>query len=279
MDSQRNPHVLIDARMTDHPKLVELSSDGARWAWLRALCEAKLQRPSGRFASRRVLEHVLGSYAEWIGELVDAGLLEEAPLLCDRCAEAVGDVVPGTVVVHDWSLHQERRRHAEAQARYRERSDGGSSQRDHARITQPSPKHHQKITRSSREHHTTITQRSQHDHAEITSSRAGARPLQSQSHSVVPVVRNDDVVVVNELPRGGESSPSRARTREAWATPCPACGAQVDEPCSGVRPVRNGQPWERWAVHRERFDGRLKSWSIVRRAPPPPNAAPGGGLS
>lgn len=34
---------------------------------------------------------------------------------------------------------------------------------------------------------------------------------------------------------------------------CPACGATAGEACRGVRPMRNGRPWERTSCHQERW--------------------------
>lgn len=241
MDSQRNPHVLVDARMTSHPKLVELSSDGARWAWLMVLCEAKLQRPAGRFASRRVLEHVLGSYAQWVGELVDAGLLEEAPLLCDRCAEVAGDAPHGTIIVHDWVLHQERRRQTERQARWRRRPSTTPS------TTPSTPSSTGPSTRASTSASTPPS----------TPTRAGARPLQSQSqsqsdHDSDSAAAAAAVESFRGSTRTGGSQP-RARARE---DPPPAWHDAKARLAEQPRPA--------------------KRWSILRHPPPAEVAAAGG---
>lgn len=73
----------------DHPKLLALGSDGARWAWLVVLSAAKRQSPEGRFASVEHLRHCLGAYAGHAEELVDAALLDRLP--------------SGSLEVHDWT--------------------------------------------------------------------------------------------------------------------------------------------------------------------------------
>lgn len=93
-DAQRDPHVLISARASEHPKIIELPSDKARWGWVVLMGKAKLQRPPGRFASMRVLEAVLGEYRRFIADYLTVGILE-------RDGEAVA--------VHDWDAHQRSR--------------------------------------------------------------------------------------------------------------------------------------------------------------------------
>jgi hypothetical protein len=52
--------------------------------------------------------------------LIDAGILEEAPRLCQRCLVSFHGVPDGTLVVHDWDEFQINTG-AERQKRYRER--------------------------------------------------------------------------------------------------------------------------------------------------------------
>jgi hypothetical protein len=93
----------------DHPKLLGLRSDEARWAWLVVLSAAKRQDPEGGFASLDHVRHKLGSYAQHADELLEVGLL-------DRLAT-------GSIVVHDWSDWQLDRQgrfgQLDRQARYR----------------------------------------------------------------------------------------------------------------------------------------------------------------
>lgn len=93
-DAQRDPHVLISARADEHPKIIELPSDKARWGWIVLMGKAKLQRPPGRFASMRVLEAVLGEYRRFIPDYLKVGILEPEG---------------SAVAVHDWQVHQRSR--------------------------------------------------------------------------------------------------------------------------------------------------------------------------
>lgn len=113
-DAERDPSVLVSARLADHPKLLHLPSDAARWGWMVVLGRAKLRRPAGEFPSRTVLAHDLGRYARFIPDYLTVGLLEDRG---------------GLLVVHDWPKHQGRRSEepltgAERTARWRD------SQRD-----------------------------------------------------------------------------------------------------------------------------------------------------
>lgn len=93
-DAERDPQVLVSARIADHEKLIHLPSDAARWGWIVVLGRAKLRRPAGRFPSRSVLAHDLGRYARFVDDYLRVGLLEDRD---------------GCLVVHDWSKHQGRR--------------------------------------------------------------------------------------------------------------------------------------------------------------------------
>lgn len=77
-----------------------------------------------------------------------------------------------------------------------------------------------------------------------------------------------------------------ADERTVLVVGCPECLSLVGQPCKGVRPERNGEPWSRWAVHRTRWegfqaglvpeqepdDGRLdlEAWLLVKRRIPTP---------
>lgn len=108
--SERDPHVLVSARASEHPKIIDLPSDKARWGWLVMLGKAKLQRPDGRFASLRVLDSVLGEYRRYIDDYLKGGILENVGHLCDECARWLPQIDrrPGEIVVHDWDKNQSR---------------------------------------------------------------------------------------------------------------------------------------------------------------------------
>lgn len=104
---RRDPYVAVDATIRKNHKLAALSSDAARLGWIYVgLGEAKLQRPSGKFATRAHWDEVAGRFARYLREYIAVGLLEESPTLCDRCRETWGDVPAGTLIVHDWHRHQ-----------------------------------------------------------------------------------------------------------------------------------------------------------------------------
>lgn len=104
---RRDPYVAVDATIRKNHKLAALSSDAARLGWIYVgLGEAKLQRPSGKFATRAHWDEVAGRFARYLREYIAVGLLEEAPRLCDRCRATWGDTPGGTLIVHDWHRHQ-----------------------------------------------------------------------------------------------------------------------------------------------------------------------------
>lgn len=70
----------LAVRTIRDPKIVTLSSDAARWAFIAILVAAKEQSPQGQFASEQHLRGVISpSVADHIVELVEAGLLEVDP--------------------------------------------------------------------------------------------------------------------------------------------------------------------------------------------------------
>ena len=71
-----------------------------------------------------------------------------------------------------------------------------------------------------------------------------------------------EVEVGNGTERKGTDSSERrtADERTALVVACPVCQVPTGEPCQGVRATRNGEAWQRWAVHRER-------WEMSRHAP------------
>jgi len=54
----------------------------------------------------------------------------------------------------------------------------------------------------------------------------------------------------------GARAPERlsASERQVLIVACSECGASAGDPCRGVRATRNGDPWQRWAVHRPRWE-------------------------
>lgn len=101
-------------------KHADLPNDTARWGWVVVLGLAKLLRPAGQFASRQHWRQVVGRFARYLDDYIRVGLLEEAPDLCDDCRSTrhYGDVRPGSLIFHDWHVHQ--REHAVRQAVYRQ---------------------------------------------------------------------------------------------------------------------------------------------------------------
>lgn len=100
------PWVAVEAAIRVNHKLVALPSDSARWGWVCILGEAKQQRPAGAFHSLAHLREAAGRFARFIPDYQRAHLLETAPDLCDRCAKKWPKADAGTLVVHDWHVHQ-----------------------------------------------------------------------------------------------------------------------------------------------------------------------------
>lgn len=108
-DAQKDPHVLISARIGASQKMLALPSHRARWGWIVMLGQAKLQRPPGLFASLAQLRFLAGEFRDCVTPWLDAKLIHAAPNLCERCATSYGTLEGGEVVVHDFIAHQERR--------------------------------------------------------------------------------------------------------------------------------------------------------------------------
>lgn len=96
----------LDALAPRSAKVHRLKSDQARWLWIVTLCEAKMQKPSGRFADKQHWASCTGAPAKAIKELIDADLLHEAPALCGECEHSVGALPNGTILVHGWHEFQ-----------------------------------------------------------------------------------------------------------------------------------------------------------------------------
>lgn len=108
-DAERDPHVLISARIGTSQKILGLPSHRARWGWIVMLGQAKLQHPPGRFESFTQVRAVAWEFRDCIAAWQDAGLLHVAETACARCRKAFGFIGPAEVVVHDFREHQERK--------------------------------------------------------------------------------------------------------------------------------------------------------------------------
>ena len=92
----------VDADMPWHDKVVGLPNDTARFAFVKALCAAKIRGRSTFTAAS--LREQLGSHARAIPALVTAGLLDEQ-----------GDML----TVHDFEEYQRKAGQVERQQRHR----------------------------------------------------------------------------------------------------------------------------------------------------------------
>lgn len=79
----------------------------------------------------------------------------------------------------------------------------------------------------------------------------------------VPVYVSVDSDVENGTLRARRS----ASERTALVVACPECGADAGSPCQGVRALRNGETWERYAVHRPRWEA--SSAGLIPEDPEP----------
>jgi hypothetical protein len=119
---RKAPAVLVDAAIRDNPKMAALPSDSARLGHLYVnLGSAKLQATPGLFASRGHYREVGGRFARFLSDYLAAGLLEEAPGLCERCRRRWSRLPVGALIVHDWHDHQYDPRRLERQWKYDER--------------------------------------------------------------------------------------------------------------------------------------------------------------
>jgi hypothetical protein len=116
----------------DHPKVVDLPNDAARWAYVVVLCEAKRAVPPGGWASERHFRHCLGRQARYLDDLLAVGLLERE-----------GD----RIVVHDWRDYQ---------------TDPTAASRQRRR----------RVTAQSLDSHGDVTAQSRDSHGDVTASRA-----------------------------------------------------------------------------------------------------------
>lgn len=110
-EAERDPHVLVSARIGANQKVLELPSHRARWGWIVILGQAKLQHPAGRFSSIRQLRFLAGEFRDCVNSYLDSGLLHPGAVARECKSEkcrAIGPVTDEEVVVHDWKAHQER---------------------------------------------------------------------------------------------------------------------------------------------------------------------------
>lgn len=107
MPPSREPWIKLKVGIIRSDKVGSLPSGEARWGWVKVLCEAKLQRRMGVFASRKHLRSILGTHARFVSAYVTSGLLHEAPVKC-RCIDSYADAGPaaGELVVHDYRDEQ-----------------------------------------------------------------------------------------------------------------------------------------------------------------------------
>jgi hypothetical protein len=98
---------MVAAMIGENSKLASLPSDAARLGYFYVvLGKAKLQRPSGQFSSRNHWREVAGRFAKFLSNYIAAGLVEEAPNLCGKCAQKWPGLAAGSLIVHDWHDHQ-----------------------------------------------------------------------------------------------------------------------------------------------------------------------------
>lgn len=119
------PWIKLKIGMRRSDKLGDLPSDSARLGYIYTLLEAKVQRRMGTFVNRRAFADVLGAYGKFFVEYVKRGLLHVAPLQCVECATRHGELIAGTVVVHDFLREQRDPTNAERQDLWRNSQPNG----------------------------------------------------------------------------------------------------------------------------------------------------------
>lgn len=122
------PWVKVKVGLVKSDKVAGLPNGDARWGWVKALAEAKLQRRMGVFASRRHLADLLGPEGRYVRDYVRVGLAHDVPEAdeawpenctdrrCDRYYRE--DTTPGEVVIHDFRLEQRDPTNADRQERF-----------------------------------------------------------------------------------------------------------------------------------------------------------------
>jgi len=125
MSGDREPWIAVKIGAVEHPKVLELPGDSARWGLVVLWSKAKKQRPSGIFRSEVVARELLGRHGRYLPAYIGGGFVHVAPVVCPekRCAAAYADLPAPSLAVHDWHAYQ--RDHALRQLAYR-LSDGAT---------------------------------------------------------------------------------------------------------------------------------------------------------
>lgn len=126
--------IRYDARTPWSPKIIDLPSDGARWASVVVLCAAKQQVPSGEWANERHFRACVGPSARYLKALLATGLLERD-----------GD----RILVHDWRDYQSDPTGSDRQRRRRSAPVTVLSRDGHGAVTELSRDSHAKTGRDS----------------------------------------------------------------------------------------------------------------------------------
>ena len=84
--------ITLDVGLPEHPKLLELPNDAARYGWVVTLCAAKRQSRPGQFSSELHYRGVVHGYAKYLPDYCRVGLLERDE--------------DGVLHIHDWERHQ-----------------------------------------------------------------------------------------------------------------------------------------------------------------------------
>lgn len=110
-DAERDPHVLVSARIGSNEKLLALPSHRARWGWIVMLGQAKLQRPPGVFTSIAQVRFLAGEFRDCVSHWIDVRLLHAGLVAreCQKCAAAYPTIEDPWFVVHNFRDHQERK--------------------------------------------------------------------------------------------------------------------------------------------------------------------------
>lgn len=67
--------ILVDARIDEDSRIVQLGTDTARWAYVVALTRGKWTTPEGRFDSETHLRGVLGRHSKYVPDFLRLGLV------------------------------------------------------------------------------------------------------------------------------------------------------------------------------------------------------------
>lgn len=110
------PWIKVRVSLVSSDKVARLPNSAARWGWVKALLEAKVQRRPGVFAGRRHLADLLGAEGRYVPDYVRVGLAHDVPAKDDgwpsdctgeRCKVAYRDLASaGDLVIHDFRREQ-----------------------------------------------------------------------------------------------------------------------------------------------------------------------------